>query len=164
MINKWDKRYSDMAQLVSSWSKDPSTQVGAVIVRPDKSIASVGFNGFPRTVEDRHEWYADRQTKLQLIVHAEDNALKFCAHESVTGYTAYVYPLMPCMACAEKLMARGIQRVVTVTTQEKFNYMQQDDVKERYNFDAVHDFFAQHNALHEVIVIDSGDPDAEGHL
>ncbi|NMU72603.1 cell division protein DedD, partial [Vibrio parahaemolyticus] len=33
MISKWAKRFYQMAELVASWSKDPSTQVGAVITK-----------------------------------------------------------------------------------------------------------------------------------
>lgn len=152
MLNKWDSRYGEMAELVASWSKDPSTQVGAVIVRPDKSIASVGFNGFPRHMEDRAEWYADRTEKLKRVIHAEHNALNFCAHEDVTGYTAYVFPLMPCLQCAERLMAKGIKRVVTVTTPEKAEYMRQPDVAQRYQFQEVLDLFEAHGAQHQVIL------------
>jgi len=47
----WHDRFFAMADLVGSWSKDPSTKVGAVIIRPDRTIASVGYNGFPRGVE-----------------------------------------------------------------------------------------------------------------
>lgn len=51
-MSKWDSRFMDLARLVAGWSKDPSTQVGAVIVDPDKRIVSTGFNGFPRCVND----------------------------------------------------------------------------------------------------------------
>ena len=51
----WDMRFAQLAKLVSLWSKDPSTKVGSVIVRPDKTIASVGFNGFPKGVPDEPE-------------------------------------------------------------------------------------------------------------
>lgn len=152
-MNKWDLRYGNMAQLVASWSKDPSTQVGAVIVRPDKSIASVGFNGFPRDMEDREDWYADRTEKLKRVIHAEHNALKFCEHEDVSGYTVYVYPLMPCKQCAERLMARGIARVVTVTTPEKAEYMLHPDVIERYHFHQVLDYFSDHGSSHQQIIL-----------
>ena len=39
MVNelKWHGRFLDLAALISTWSKDPSTKVGAVIVRPDFS-------------------------------------------------------------------------------------------------------------------------------
>jgi len=67
---KWDRRFLEMAGLVASWSKDPSTQVGAVIVRPNKTIVSVGYNGFPRAVRDDQSLYQDRPTKLMRTVHA----------------------------------------------------------------------------------------------
>lgn len=102
-----------MAKLVSLWSKDPSTKVGSVIVRPDKTIASVGFNGFPKGVPDTMEAYADRTTKLLVIKHAEENAILF-AREMLDGYTMYVYPLPPCTHCAGDIIQRGIKRVVAV--------------------------------------------------
>ena len=49
---KWDKRFLELAKLVGSWSKDPSTKVGAVIVDCNNRIISVGYNGFPKGVKD----------------------------------------------------------------------------------------------------------------
>ena len=49
---KWDNRFIDLAKLVGSWSKDPSTQVGAVIVDQKNRIVSVGYNGFPQKISD----------------------------------------------------------------------------------------------------------------
>ena len=46
-IDKWDARFLDLAVYVADWSKDPSTKVGAVLVRPDRTIAALGFNRFP---------------------------------------------------------------------------------------------------------------------
>ena len=46
-MNKWQRRFFDLAALVAAWSKDPSSQVGAVIVDDRKRIVSVGFNGLP---------------------------------------------------------------------------------------------------------------------
>lgn len=97
----------DLASLVAGWSKDPSTQVGAVIVDADKRIVSAGFNGFPRGVEDEA---VDRDVKLMRTIHAEENALLF-ARRDVTGMTAYV-TRPPCARCAAKLVQSGISRVV----------------------------------------------------
>ena len=49
-----------MAEHVSSWSKDPSTKVGAVIAK-DKRIVSLGFNGFPENTNDSMDIYEDRE-------------------------------------------------------------------------------------------------------
>jgi dCMP deaminase len=109
----WDLRFAQMAKLVSLWSKDPSTKVGSVIVRPDKTIASVGFNGFPRGVPDNPEDYADRAKKLAITKHAEENAILF-SRELLDGYTIYIYPLPPCTHCAGDIIQRGIKRVVSI--------------------------------------------------
>ncbi len=47
-IDKWDQRFINLARLVSSWSKDPRKKVGAVITNPNRSVASLGYNGFAR--------------------------------------------------------------------------------------------------------------------
>lgn len=113
---KWDDRYLELAQLVASWSKDPSTQCGAVIVRPDRTVASVGFNGFPRGCDDSDELYADRPTKYSRVVHAEVNAVLHCRDPfPLEGYTLYTYPanLSPtCDRCATVVIQSGIDRIV----------------------------------------------------
>lgn len=105
----WDARLLSLASLVASWSRDPSTKVGCVIVRPNNTIASVGFNGFPRGVNDDEELYANRDIKLARTIHAEENAVLNAA-ESVDGYTAYV-TAPPCMHCTAVLIQAGITTV-----------------------------------------------------
>ena len=107
---KWEYRFLDLARHVAQWSKDPSTQCGAVIVRPDKTIASVGFNGLPRGVEDNPERLLDRDKKLQYIVHAEANAI-LTAHEQLRDYAIYVWPFQPCCHCAAAIIQSGIKEV-----------------------------------------------------
>lgn len=107
----WDARFVEMARLVGSWSKDPSTQVGAVIVRPDRTIVSVGYNGFPRGTDDYHQLLADRATKLKRTVHAEVNAI-LSARERLDGCTLYVTPLHPCAACAGIIVQSGVKHIV----------------------------------------------------
>lgn len=111
---KWDIRYLELARQVASWSKDPSTQTGAVIVRPDNSVASIGYNGFPRGIEDTPARYDDRETKYSYIVHCELNAV-LSAHESVQGNTLYTWPLLSCDRCAVHMIQAGITRVVATT-------------------------------------------------
>lgn len=110
-LDKWHLRFLQMAEHVAEWSKDPSTKVGAVIVRPDRTIASVGFNGFARGVLDTAERLSNRDLKYPLTVHAEPNAI-LSAHEPVRGYTLYVSPLSPCSNCAGVIIQSGIGRVV----------------------------------------------------
>jgi dCMP deaminase len=106
----WDGRFLQMADLVATWSKDPSTRVGAVIVRPNKTIASVGFNGFPRGTYDTPHLYEDREVKYSRVVHAEVNAILH-ATERLDGCTLYsTYPT--CDRCAGVVIQAGIRRVV----------------------------------------------------
>ena len=108
---KWDTRMLDLADHVACWSRDPSTQVGVVIVRPDNTVASMGFNGFPRGVNDDPARYEDKAIKYPMVVHAEANAIT-TAREPLHGYTLYGN-LAPCCDCTGLLIQAGIKRVVT---------------------------------------------------
>ena len=112
MLDKWDHRFLALAEHISNWSKDPSTQVGAVITHTrSKRVVSMGFNGFPAGVEDTRERLDDRETKYEMVVHAEQNALMF-AGDRAEGCTLYVHPLPPCARCAVMIIQAGIKRVV----------------------------------------------------
>jgi dCMP deaminase len=108
---KWDLRFLDMAKLVASWSKDPSTQTGAVIVRPDRSVASVGFNGFPHKMSDDPALYANRDEKYSRVVHCEMNALLY-ADEKVNDFWLYTHPFISCDRCFVHMAQAGITRFV----------------------------------------------------
>ena len=108
---RWDARFIALARHIAGWSKDPGTQVGAVIVRPDKTLASAGYNGFPRGVDDQPHLLTNRDEKLKRVVHAEMNAI-LEAREPVRGYTLYLWPMLPCERCAVHVIQAGITRVV----------------------------------------------------
>jgi dCMP deaminase len=110
---KWDTRFLDLANVVASWSKDPSTKVGSVIVRPDFTVASVGFNGFPHNMSDSPLLYNNREEKLSRIIHAEMNAMLHC-REVIKGYVMYV-TLLPCDRCIVHASQAGITRIVAPT-------------------------------------------------
>lgn len=107
----WDRFFLGMAQYVSTASKDPSTQTGAVIVGPDKRVVSVGFNGFPAGMPDDDSLYANREEKYSRIVHCEVNALIF-AKEVPAGSTLYTYPFISCDRCVVQMLQAGIRRFV----------------------------------------------------
>ena len=113
-MNGWDRKFIEMAVLVSSWSKDPSTKVGCVIADTDHAQLSEGFNGFPRGIAD-DERLQQREVKYRLIVHAEANAIAAAARNghSLKGATAYV-TFCPCPQCAALLIQAGIVRIVTI--------------------------------------------------
>lgn len=108
----WDEYYLELARYVSKRSRDPSTQIGAVIVRPDKSVCSVGFNGFPQRMPDNPELYANREEKYSRIVHGEMNALIFSRDQSHQGYTLYTWPMLSCDRCFVQMVQAGITRFV----------------------------------------------------
>jgi dCMP deaminase len=100
----------DMAQMAASWSKDPSTKVGAVLVDEQKRVLGIGFNGFPRRVKDSIQRYADRDTKYEFIVHAEMNAV-LNATMGVKGSALFTWPIAPCSTCMGMLIQAGIKKV-----------------------------------------------------
>lgn len=108
---KWDKRFLQLAKFVSQWSKDPSTQTGAVITDSEGRVISVGYNGMPIGVKDTEERYHNRELKYKMIVHCERNALLF-AKSPVQGATLYTYPFMSCAVCAGMAIQAGIKRCV----------------------------------------------------
>lgn len=110
---KWDIRFLQLARFVAAWSKDPSTKVGAVITDWNRSVISLGYNGFARGVIDSEERYNNREEKYKLVVHAERNAMLF-AQKPTNGCTLYTWPFMPCAPCAGMVIQSGICRVVSV--------------------------------------------------
>jgi dCMP deaminase len=109
-MEKWDKRFFELALHVAEWSRDPKTKVGAVIVNNHKQVVSLGFNGFPRGIFDREDRYEDRETKYMFVAHAERNALDN-AFVDTRGCTLYT-TLYPCNECAKGIIQKGIKRVV----------------------------------------------------
>lgn len=118
---KWDLRYLGLARQIADWSKDPSTKVGAVLVRPNNSIASTGFNGFPPGEDDSPDLYADREYKYAHVIHAEVNAIDFFLghrhatnthHQPLEGFALYTsFPVCP--ECMTRIVKEGITRIVS---------------------------------------------------
>jgi dCMP deaminase len=108
---KWDDKFLGLAREVSTWSKDPSTKVGAVIVDANCRVVSLGYNGFPSYIEDTEERLNNRELKLRYTVHAEINAI-LQARQSVKGCTLYTVPFMPCANCALQVIQAGIDVVI----------------------------------------------------
>jgi dCMP deaminase len=114
----WDHYFLGIAQSVSAASKDPSTKVGAAITRPDRTVASLGYNGFPRGIADTADRLKDRDVKMGLVVHGEINAI-LTAREPLHGYTLYTWPFLTCERCALHVIQAGIKRVVAPELEEE---------------------------------------------
>ena len=111
--DKWNTRFMIQAQVISTYSKDKSTKVGCVIVSPRKEILSMGYNGFPRGVNDEIPARQERPTKYEFVVHAEENAiLNGCRNGTrVEGGILYV-TMPPCTGCAGSIIQSGIKEVI----------------------------------------------------
>ena len=111
-LEKWDQRFVRIALEVASWSKDPGTKVGAVLVS-DRRILATGYNGFPTQISDSLERYNDREVKLSLTVHAEVNAILNAAKNGASTDSSTLYVTFPpCVSCATAVIQAGITRVI----------------------------------------------------
>lgn len=113
-VPDWDDYFAMIAETVSMRSKDPKLKVGAVVVGIDKVVVSTGFNGFPRGIKDLPERWNAKESKLELVTHAEANAIFNAARTGVscTGCTIYTTKY-PCTVCAQAIVQSGIKRVFT---------------------------------------------------
>ena len=112
----WGNKYIKLSKQISTWSKDPSTKVGAVVVGCDGQLLSQGYNGFPRGIKDSDERLNDRDRKYELVVHAEMNAIYNASLNGVSlkDSTLYVYGLPICNECAKGIIQVGIKKVVAM--------------------------------------------------
>ena len=117
-MTDWDARYLDLAENVSSWSKDPSRKIGAVAVGSKGQILSQGYNGFPRGIDDSVKRYNDKETKYRYVVHAEMNVVYNATYNGISldGATLYVTGLPVCSECAKGIIQTGVKRVVMRAT------------------------------------------------
>jgi len=122
----WDIRFLKLAREISTWSKDPSTKVGAVITDNNKRIISMGFNGFSVGVNDDEERYNNRELKYKLVQHAESNAIIF-AKRDLHDHSIYVYPMFPCIRCTGMIIQSGISKIISIEAT--------DDLKSRWESD-----------------------------
>ena len=116
----WDETFMRLARVYADRSKDPGTQVGAVIAGADRRQLSAGYNGEPRgyTGYDDMPWARESErgelyTKYPYVVHAEENAVLNYrgVMRDMEGAAVYVTHY-PCNKCARILAQVGIKRVV----------------------------------------------------
>lgn len=110
----WHKKYLLLAKHISSWSKDPSTKVGAVAIGGVGQILATGYNGFPRNIADHQERLNNRDQKYKYVVHAEMNCIYNATHNGISlkDSVLYVYGLPVCSECAKGVIQTGIKMVV----------------------------------------------------
>jgi dCMP deaminase len=107
----WTEYYMRHQYLASQKSKDPSTKIGALLVRGD-NIISIGYNGFPRGINDSDDRLENREEKYFYVVHAEHNAILNAARNGIATKGAVLYTSgMPCNECAKAIIQAGINTV-----------------------------------------------------
>lgn len=122
----WDAYFLDIARAVAERGDCSRRQVGAVLVRPDRRIASTGYNGVPPGSPGCLARPCERVELAQRLgdevvcpgysdcrsVHAEANALLYASKDDCTGATLYITDA-PCGGCMKLIRGSGVARVVT---------------------------------------------------
>jgi dCMP deaminase len=118
----WDEYFMKLAHLVKERSTCIGRQVGAVIIK-DKRIIATGYNGAPRGTKHCAELGGCLRRKLNVprgerhelcrATHAEQNAIISAAvtGSSIQDATMYV-TVTPCVICAKMIINAGIKEIV----------------------------------------------------
>ena len=106
---KWDRTFMEMAVAISKMSKDPTTKVGAIIVSPDNTQISCGYNGFVCGINETPEKW-ERPKKYDYAIHAEENALLFCPFDTKESTIYCTHQC--CHRCIKIVKQARIRRVV----------------------------------------------------
>lgn len=113
MRPSWTEYFLGIAKAVSCRSHDIHTKHGCVITDQKHRILGVGYNGFPRGLNDT-DLPTDRPDKYQWMIHAEQNALSNCVIRPDNGI-AYVTGQC-CNDCIMSLWQEGVQTVYMLDT------------------------------------------------
>ena len=108
---KWATRLLSLAKTVSTWSKDESTKVGAVITTADGRPMSWGFNGMPMGVNDNVFERHQRPEKYKWFGHAEQNAMDLAPAGDLSECVMFI-TFSPCARCAQSIINKKIKTVV----------------------------------------------------
>jgi dCMP deaminase len=111
MRPSWTNYFLGLAKVVSQRSHDIHTQHGCVITDNNHRILGVGYNGFPKGLNDM-ELPLNRPDKYHWMVHSERNALSNCVIRPDNGI-AYVTGQC-CNDCIIALWQEGIKKVVMI--------------------------------------------------
>lgn len=102
----WERYAVELADAVSRRSEDPFHRVGAALLRPDRTVAAVGYNGAPSGVDI--DW-TNRDARRAQVIHAEANALRYVTPGEVELLAS---TMMPCAQCVLMASSYGIKRIV----------------------------------------------------
>jgi dCMP deaminase len=117
----WEEYFMDITHLVAKRSTCLRRQVGAVLVK-DKKILATGYNGAPSRLEhcleigclrEKQRIPSGERHELCRGLHAEQNAIIQAAYHGVEIREATIYCTNhPCIICSKMIINAGIQKVV----------------------------------------------------
>ena len=124
-IQAWDELFMRYAYLISQKSKDPSTKIGAVLVKGgDTDVLSCAYNGFPRGISDKEELYLNRECKHKLVCHSEFNAIVNAARKGVSTLDTILYtPATVCSECAKIIIQAGVREIIYHKQYPRFDHL-----------------------------------------
>lgn len=111
------KYYKLARYTANTFSKDPSTKVGCILLKPGSlQILSIGYNGFPRGVNEQDTTRWERPIKYSFVEHSERNCLyNACRSGTCTDNSIAITTLFPCCDCCRALIQAGVKTIITHT-------------------------------------------------
>ena len=108
-----DFYFIGLAERAASYSPDPKTKVGAVIVNELGRLVVYGFNDFPIKIAQTPERW-ERPLKYKYVCHAEQSAIYNAASAGrmVGSCSMFIHGLPPCIECVKAIIQSGITRVI----------------------------------------------------
>ena len=102
----WEEYALALARVASLRSEDPYVKVGACVLRHDNSVAGLGYNGAPSSLNINWE---NRDERRKRVVHAEINALRYTKPNECYLLACN---LLPCNDCLKMAASYGIKKIV----------------------------------------------------
>lgn len=127
----WEEYALELARTAARRSEDPYVTVGACVLREDRTVAALGYNGAPAGVV--MDW-SDRDARRLWVIHAEVNALRLVrpGEGSLIATT-----LAPCVECLKMIAAQRIRRVVFGSTTERYDTNNIEFIAKAFNIELV---------------------------
>ena len=146
-MDKWNKRFMDLAEHIATWSSCLRRQVGAIVVK-DKRIMTTGYNGAPKKKKNcidlnyckREEMHIPRGERYEMCrsVHAEANAIISASRRDLLDSTIYMVGIevsngeyvahaRPCAMCKRMIINAGIKNIVVRNTKNEYEIIDTEE-------------------------------------
>lgn len=109
----WEQYFMNIATLVAERSTCDRAYVGCVLVNKDNRIISTGYNGsISGNLQCDEVGHKMRDGHCIATIHAEMNALLYCAKEGISVKNSICYVThFPCLNCTKSLIQAGISKI-----------------------------------------------------